>query len=211
MSTIFKRLLDHFGPQGWWPAETPFEVMVGAILTQNTSWKNVERAIENLKNAGCLTPERITSCPLNELRELIKPAGFYNQKALYLKELSRFLLDHPLEELATLPTHELRRLLLSIKGIGKETADSILLYVFNRPVFVADRYSHRVFSRLGIWRGPYRYEEIRSLVEEEMKDPEELKEFHALVVELAKNYCRPQPRCDACPLKDLCSFNREGE
>ncbi len=198
-------LLELYGPQGWWPAETRFEVIVGAILTQNTAWKNVEKAIANLKREGCLTPDRILSCPEERLKELIRPAGFYNQKAARLKEVSRFLLEHGgLEGLDVLPTEELRSLLLSIKGIGRETADSILLYAFDRPVFVVDRYTYRIFTRLGIWKGPFDYEGIRELVEKEIKDVKELQEFHALLVEHAKRYCRKKPLCNDCPLNQLC-------
>lgn len=198
-------LLDLYGPQGWWPAETRFEVIVGAVLTQNTAWKNVEKAIDNLKRENCLTPERILSCPEERLKELIRPAGFFNQKAERLKAISKFILDHGgLEELDKVPTNELRNLLLSVKGVGKETADSILLYAFYRPVFVVDKYTYRIFARLGIWEGPFDYEGIRKLVEEEIKDVKELQEFHALLVEHAKRYCRKKPLCDDCPINHLC-------
>ena len=198
--TLFRRLYEFYGRQGWWPAETPFEVMVGAILTQNTAWRNVEMAIKNIKQ--CMTPEGILKCP--DLEERIRPAGFYRQKAERLRALSRFLLEHPMEELAKLPTGKLREMFLAIKGIGKETADSILLYAFGRPVFVVDKYTYRLFVRFGIWKERFDYERIRRLVEKEIRTVEELKEFHALIVEHAKRFCRKRPLCKECPLREFC-------
>ena len=207
---LYQSLLSFYGPQGWWPAETPFEVIVGAILTQNTAWRNVEKAISNLKKENCLTPERILSCPEEKLKELIRPVGFYNQKAQRLKEVSRFIVEHGgLEKLSKIPTNELRKMLLSLKGIGRETADSILLYAFERPVFVVDKYTHRIFTRLGLWNGPFDYERIRELVEREIRNVSDLKEFHALLVEHAKRYCRKNPLCDECPLRSACPTARE--
>ncbi len=199
--TLFRELFKFYGPQGWWPARTPFEMMVGAILTQNTAWRNVERAVENIRK--CLTPEGILEC--QDLEERIRPAGFYRQKAERLRRLSSFLLEHPFEVLSKLSTDKLREMLLSIKGIGKETADSILLYAFGRAVFVVDKYTYRLFTRVGIWTGPFDYEAIRELVEEEIRKVEELKEFHALIVEHSKRFCKKQPLCRSCPLRGLCA------
>lgn len=204
---LFRRLLDFYGPQGWWPADNPFEMMVGAILTQNTTWRNVEKAIKNIKE--CLTPKGILECL--DLEERVRPTGFYRQKAERLRELSSFLLEHPFDELAKIPTNQLRKLLLSIKGVGKETADSILLYAFERPIFVVDKYTYRLFLRAGIWEGPFDYEGIRHLVEKEIRTVEELKEFHALIVEHSKQFCRKRPLCENCPIKDICQkkFGKE--
>jgi len=150
---IYERLLSFYGPQNWWPAETPFEVVVGAILTQNTAWRNVEKAIENLKREGILDPERILKTSDDVLRELIRPAGFYNQKLQRLKRVCKLIVDSGgLEELFKLPLDELRSVLLSVKGIGPETADAIILYAANKPTFVVDRYTHRVFTLQGVPR-----------------------------------------------------------
>ena len=205
---IYHRLLETYGPQGWWPAETPFEIVVGAILTQNTAWKNVEKAIENLKRANCLTPEKILNCPEERLKELIRSVGFYNQKTERLKIISHFILDSGgIERLRREPLHLLREKLLSLKGIGRETADSILLYALDKPIFVVDAYTYRIFTRLGIWEGPFDYEGIRSLVEEEISTVPDLKEFHALLVEHAKRHCRKKPICEGCPLKEVCAWS----
>ncbi len=190
---LYRLLKDHYGEQHWWPADTPFEVAVGAILTQNTSWKNVEKAIYNLKKHNCITPERILQC--KELEELIKPAGFYRQKAERLKNIASFFLRKDIDKMST---EKLREELLNIKGVGKETADSILLYAFDRPVFVVDKYTYRLFVRLGVWKGRFDYEGIRNLVEREIKDVGDLKEFHALIVEHSKRICKKKPLCNEC-------------
>jgi len=203
---IYERLLSFYGPQNWWPAETPFEVVVGAILTQNTAWRNVEKAIENLKREGILDPERILKTSDDVLRELIRPAGFYNQKLQRLKRVCKLIVDSGgLEELFKLPLDELRSVLLSVKGIGPETADAIILYAANKPTFVVDRYTHRVFTRLGLWKGKYDYEGIKELVETEIPPNVSVyKEFHALIDEHAKRICRKKPFCSSCPLRDVC-------
>jgi len=141
---IYNRLYEQYGPQHWWPGDTPFEIVVGAILTQNTNWKNVEKAIGNLKNAGCLTPEELHGLPIEELAELIRPAGYFNIKAQRLKHFLDWLFekyDGMLESLEALPLSALREQLLAIKGIGPETADSICLYAFEKPIFVVDTYT----------------------------------------------------------------------
>ncbi len=179
-------------------------------MTQNTAWKNVERAIDNLKRAGPLTPEFIVSLPHEKLRELIRPAGFYNQKAERLRAVSEMILRYGgMERLSTFTTRRLRDVLLSVKGIGKETADSILLYAFGRPVFVVDKYTYRLFTRIGIWEGSFDYEGIREMVEGEIRDVEEMKEFHALIVEHSKRFCRKRPNCSLCPLREAfpCTFS----
>ena len=151
ITEIYQTILKTYGKQNWWPAETPFEVYVGAVLTQNTNWKNVEKAIENLKRENLITPEAILSCPEEKLQELIKPAGFFRQKARYLKNLCHFVEKNGgIENLKRIEMESLRKELLKVKGIGKETADSILLYGLNKPSFVVDAYTKRLFSRLGI-------------------------------------------------------------
>ncbi len=203
---LYEKLLAFYGPQNWWPAETPFEVVVGAILTQNTAWRNVERAIDNLKREGILDPESILKTPDDVLRELIRPAGFYNQKLQRLKAVCKLIVDYGgLEKLFSLPLDELRSVLLSVKGIGPETADAIILYAANKPTFVVDRYTHRIFIRLGLWEGKYDYEGIKKLVESEIPpDVQTYKEFHALIDEHAKRICRKKPLCNSCPLRDVC-------
>jgi len=203
---LYKRLLSYYGPQNWWPAETPFEVVVGAILTQNTAWRNVEKAIENLKREDILDPASILETPGDVLKELIRPAGFYNQKAERLKRVCQLIVEcGGLEELFSRSLNELRSTLLSVNGIGPETADAIILYAANKPTFVVDRYTHRVFTRLGIWKGGYDYEGIKKLVETEISpDVSTYQEFHALLDEHAKRICRKTPLCESCPFKDVC-------
>lgn len=211
---VFQKLFSVYGEQHWWPAKTPFEVCVGAILTQNTAWKNVEKAIENLQKRNLLSPSKILSTPSEILEICIKPAGFYVQKSLYLKTFSSFLTKRGgFEQLKKIETGALRRELLSIKGIGRETADSILLYAFDKPSFVVDAYTKRLFFRLGISkREKEKYEPVKSLVEMEIPPRTEnvkvYKELHALIVEHGKNYCRKSPLCQECPLKMMCSYDR---
>jgi len=215
---IYKRLLKYFGPQGWWPVDWEyhkrnktdwrFEVIIGAILTQNTRWRNVEKALENLKKEVRLDCREILNLGVERLSKIIRPVGFYRIKAERLLNFCKFLCekyDCNLDKLKSLNLEELREELLSIKGIGKETADSILLYAFGRAVFVVDKYTYRLFTRVGIWTGPFDYEAIRELVEEEIRKVEELKEFHALIVEHSKRFCKKQPLCRSCPLRGLCA------
>ncbi len=210
---VYRRLLNYYGPQGWWPAETPFEVIVGAILTQNTAWKNVEKAISNLKREGFLSPEKIVEIPMERLRELVRPAGFYRQKAERLKAISRKILElGDLDKLLSLPLGELRELLLGVKGIGPETADAIILYATNKPVFVVDRYTHRLLTRLGLWKGKYDYHALQGFIETQIpRDVEIYKEFHALIDVHCKTLCKKTPLCGACPLRDLCKYFAEGK
>ncbi len=207
---IYSRLESHFGPQHWWPADTPFEVIVGAILTQNTSWKNVERAIANLKKEGVLTPEGIYRIPVERLETLLVPSGFYKIKTKRLKHFIDFLFkkcDGDLDKLLSLDTDLLRNELLGIKGIGKETADSIILYAANKPAFVVDAYTRRVFERFGMLEKDAEYDEIKRLFEEQLpRDTEIYNEFHALIVVLAKDICKKRPVCEKCPLDDSCIF-----
>jgi len=204
----FMAMSQALGPMQWWPAKTPFEVIVGAILTQNTSWTNVERAIANLRSAQMLTPSTITSARLSKLALLVRPSGYFRQKAKKLKAFVRFLQREyggSLKRMFDTPTEILRGKLLSVHGIGPETADSILLYAGNHPVFVVDAYTHRIFGRHGITDGKPQYERVRALLEAALpRDSQLFNEFHALVVNTGKNWCRKkEPRCAECPLGSL--------
>ncbi len=204
---FYQKLYRHFGPQHWWPGETPFEVMVGAILTQNTAWKNVERAIENLKKENALSPEEINKMNIEKLAQLIKPSGFYNLKAKRLKSfIERFMEDFngDIQEMKKLEKHTLREWLLSIPGIGRETADSIILYAIEKPIFVVDAYTRRIFSRHGFIKGDEDYDEIQEIFHRNLPvDTGLYNEYHALIVRLGKEYCKKQnPLCETCPLRD---------
>ncbi len=201
---IFNRLYKKFGEQHWWPADTKDEVVIGAVLTQNTAWNNVEKAIANLKKAGVLSLSDIARVNEELLKELIKPAGFFNQKALYLKNVAYFIKNHGgFPHLSKKSTHELRKMLLSVKGVGKETADSILLYAFERPVFVVDAYTKRVVSRHKLSED-LTYDNIQKLFMENLPlDVNLFNEYHALIVKLAKEYCKKKPLCKGCPLEGL--------
>lgn len=206
---IYRRLYRAYGPQGWWPGDTPFEVMVGAVLTQATAWRNVERAIARLKAAGALSPEAMARLPQPELEELIRPAGFYRQKARRLRALVELIqADGGVERLLSLPQGELRQELLSLPGLGPETADSIVLYAAGYPRFVVDAYTRRILHRLGLLpKREMPYEEVQALFEENLPpDPDLYGEYHALLVRHAKEHCRARPRCTGCPLSDLCSI-----
>jgi len=201
---VYRALLEAFGPQHWWPADTPFEVMVGAVLTQNTAWRNVERAIGNLKRARLLTARALATVRREELACLIRPAGYFNQKAARLQGMAQWLVRRSggsVRRLFRTPPEALRRELLSLKGIGPETADSILLYAGGVPVFVVDAYTRRVFSRHGFFAADLPYERIRAFFERALPaDAALFNEYHALLVRLGKNYCRPRPQCAACPV-----------
>lgn len=206
---IYERLLKRFGSQGWWPAETPFEVVVGAILTQRTNWTNVEKAIRRLKAGLPMEPEAIADSPLSLLQSLIRPVGFYRQKSERLKGLSAHVCARyggRLEAFLDQPLERLRGELLSIKGVGFETADSILLYAANKMVVPVDAYLRRVMGRLGFGAAKsLPYEALRLWVEGRLpKSLDAFKEFRALVVTLAKTHCLKRPRCQGCPLIDMC-------
>ncbi|MCX6357039.1 MAG: endonuclease III domain-containing protein [Candidatus Aureabacteria bacterium] len=201
---MHRTLLDAFGPQGWWPAETPCEVIVGAILTQNTAWANVERAIVNLKQARLLSIAGLRRIPRHALARFIKPSGYFNQKAIKLKAFIAFLdreYHGSLKMMAREGTPALRQKLLGVHGIGPETADSILLDAFGRPVFVVDAYTVRIVTRHGFMRGGAKYHEVQEFFMERLPRRAKLyNEYHALIVRLGKEWCRPKPRCGACPL-----------
>ena len=202
---IFNLLYDAFGPRHWWPGDSPFEVIVGAILTQNTTWKNVEKAINNLKRANLLEPKALYRLPFEILVELIHPVGFFNIKAKRLKAFLNFLFEEfqgNLEEMFSLEMEGLRKKLLSIPGIGPETADSILLYAGGKPSFVVDAYTRRILSRHGLIHEEASYEEIRELFMDHLpSDVGLFNEYHALLVELGKRFCKTKPHCKGCPLE----------
>jgi endonuclease-3 related protein len=204
---IYRQLLDRFGPQRWWPGETPFEVAVGAILTQNTSWTNVAKAIANLKAAGSLDPLKLHEMDTEELELLIRPAGYFRVKAKRLKSFINWLYERyggNLKNLEPVGTTRLREELLGISGIGPETADSILLYALNRPIFVVDTYTARVMVRHGLIGPELDYDQLQGLFMSNLEpDPALFNEFHALLVMTGKDYCRPRPKCSGCPLEPL--------
>jgi endonuclease III related protein len=205
---IYERLYSTLGPSGWWPGETPLEIIVGAILTQNTSWHNVEQALVRLKEQGGLSVESLTQIGEDRLAEMVRPAGTYRVKARRLKNFFRFLQEEyhgRIEALVELPLEKLRDQLLGVRGIGPETADSILLYALGRPTFVVDAYTYRIFSRHQLIPEESDYEGLRSFFMEAL--PEEVplyNEFHALIVRTGKAYCRKKaPLCGGCPLWEL--------
>jgi len=211
---IYSRLYAAYGPQHWWPGETPFEVIVGAILTQSAAWANVEKAIANLKAAGALSPDGLARLSEGELARLVYSAGYFNAKARKLKAFVALLFqrfDGELEGLLAAPVEELRPLLLGTHGIGPETADSILLYAAGRPVFVIDAYTRRLFSRLAITPGRDSYDSWQALFMANLEpDAALFNEYHALIVRHGKEVCRRQPRCEVCPLLEGCPTGGSG-
>jgi len=210
LTDIYDRLFQRYGPQHWWPGETPFEVIIGAILTQSTAWSNVEKAIINLKAVGVLDPESLYSIPVDDLAALIRPSGYYNAKAAKVKAFIERLHDGyggNLDRLFELDTGDLRKELLSIYGIGPETADSILLYAANRLMFVIDAYTKRILGRLGIALDGDSYEAFQRLFMENLRHDEGMfNEYHALFVRHGKDACRRDPTCEGCCLLDICTY-----
>jgi len=205
---IYHRLLAHFGPQRWWPAETPFEVMVGAILTQNTAWKNVERALANLKGAGVMSLAAMSDLPAALLAAYIRPAGYYNIKAGRLHNLLHCITDQYGDDLAAFlaqPLPRLREQLLAVKGIGRETADSILLYAAGQPIFVVDAYTHRVLTRHQVIDEDCDYDAIQELFMDNLDcDAQLYNEYHALLVRVGNGFCKKtHPACATCPLQGI--------
>ena len=208
LTEAYRCLFDAFGPQHWWPGETPFEVIVGAVLTQNTSWRNVERAIDNRREADLLEPRTLYDVPVEELEELIQPAGYFRVKARRLRSMLEFIIEQyngSLETMFGAELSELRCRLLGVHGIGPETADSILLYAGGLPSFVVDTYTHRVFARHG-WIGfDANYHQIQDYIQGEL--PQEVplyNEYHALLVRVGKDFCRKtNPKCAECPLREM--------
>ncbi len=207
---IYHQLVVRYGPQNWWPAEEPFEVIVGAILTQSAAWSNVEKAIGNLKSAKVLSPGDLRRLPLSELARLIYPSGYYNAKALKLKSFANWLGNHyadDLNKLMAADTYHLRQQLLSVHGIGQETADSILLYAAGKPIFVIDAYTRRIINRIGLAPKNSSYTAYQEFFMNNLPiDVRLFNEYHALLVYLAKNVCRSYPLCQQCCLNNLCRF-----
>ena len=203
---MYRCLIGHFGPQHWWPAETPLEIMIGAILTQNTSWSNVEKAISNLRNHGLISLDRLVSLSNDELAEYIRPAGYYNIKAKRLKNLLHLIADEYKGDLTRLfdqETDTIRAELLSVNGVGHETADSMVLYAANRPLFVVDAYTHRILSRHDMAPDEASYHDLQALFMDHLPEDTDLyNEFHALIVLTGKNFCRKKPLCPDCPLNN---------
>jgi len=208
LNDVYRRLIDGLGPQHWWPGKTPFEVMVGAVLVQNTSWQNVRRAIGTLRDSDLLEPHALYAVPEAELQELIRPVGYFRIKAKRLRSLLKFFIeryDGSIEAMFRTSLSELREQLLGVHGIGPETADSILLYAGGLPSFVVDAYTYRIFSRHGWISFDDGYEQIQEYFQNGLPDDAAMyNEYHALLVRLGKDYCRKTgPKCAVCPLREL--------
>jgi endonuclease-3 related protein len=205
-------LLREYGNLGWWPADDPFEIAVGAVLTQNTSWRNVERAIARLKKEGNLCPSRILELDASELESLVRPSGYFRQKARYLKELARYVereLNGDISLMSSKPMDKVRTDLLALRGIGPETADSIMLYALHMPSFVVDAYTLRLLRRMGI-RHERSYGAVKTAFEEALEgDVSTLANAHAMIVIHCKTVCRAEPVCGICPLANTCSEAKE--
>ncbi len=204
--SVYNMLYDTYGSLNWWPAETDYEMMVGAILTQNTTWVNVEKSIANFK--GKLTPEYVNQISTERLADYIRPSGFYTQKAESIKALTEWFgtFGYVTDNAEDVDTNSLREALLELKGIGKETADCILLYAFKRPSFVIDAYTRRIFERLGLGV-PTGYDDFRQVFMSLLpKDQGLYNNYHALIVEHAKTYCNKVPKCEECPLASCCKY-----
>ena len=207
----FNKLNELYSTENWWPASSKFEVMVGAILTQNTSWSNVDKAINNLKNSIDLHPLNILRTSNEILEILIYPAGYYRVKTRRLKAFCEMMIaefDGSEYKMQQLPWQETRSILLNVNGIGPETADDILLYALNKPVFIVDQYTMRIFSRLG-YRPIYdSYEEWQTFFMQSLPhDADLFKKYHALIVSHSQRLCRKAPLCEACPLNEVCQFS----
>jgi endonuclease III related protein len=230
LQQIYEILYNSYGHQGWWPVTpnycraneiTPiyginpknehqkFEILIGAILTQNTQWQpNVVRAIENLNKNHLIDIDELSKIKKEKLAPLMKSAGYFNQKAERLILFSRFVKRRGMKSLIKTETAELRNELLSLKGIGPETADSMILYAFDKPIFVIDAYTKRIFSRIGLCKEDVKYEELQELLHNNLeKDANVFNEYHALLVEHAKRYCKKKPECNECPLRTMCDYS----
>ena len=206
----YERLLERFGPQHWWPAETRFGVILGALLMQQTAWRNVEAAIRNLKDAGLLSPEAIARASVAELRRHVRVAGLYRAKPRRLKRFCERLMEFggDLDAFFRRDPAAVREDLLAREGVGPETADSMLLYASETPTFVVDAYTVRIAKRLG-WIDTDRYDAVKGWFEARLpRDVAVYREYHALLVAHGKAICRPRPRCGECPLNDRCAYYR---
>ena len=205
---VYQRLYHAYGPQHWWPGDSPFKVIIGAILTQSTAWSNVEKAMHNLKTAGVLSPQGLRDIPREELAALLRPSGYFNIKAKKLKAFINHLWEHyqgDLDSFLARDTAPLRRELLSIYGIGEETADDIVLYAAGKPSFVIDAYTRRILNRLGLGRSAATYPEYQELFRQALpRDPSLYNEYHALLVRHGKDVCKKRPLCSGCCLLEEC-------
>lgn len=206
LQDIYDQLLQAFGPQHWWPGENAFEVLVGAVLVQNTAWTNVAKVIRCLREEGLMSPKALYHLPDAELEELLRPVGYYRVKARRLKNVLRYCVTKyggSLEKMFQTPLETLRQELLQINGVGPETADSILLYAGNLPTFVVDAYTHRIFARHGWVEPDADYYTLKEFFESQLEpDPQLYNEYHALLVRLGKEYCKKKPQCQGCPLAE---------
>ena len=206
---IYNKLYTSFGARGWWPAETPFEVVIGAILTQNTAWKNVEKAVNNLKEKNLLSAENLYDIDIDTLKRAVKPSGYYNQKAQKIKNFLEFFkeYDFSFKKLKNEESQKIREQLLSVKGIGEETADCILLYALDKPIFVIDAYTKRVFHRLGFVDEKTDYSSLQKLFAAHLeKDTRLFNEYHALIDYLAHHICKKIPLCNTCIMQGDCNY-----
>ncbi len=202
LQQIYERLFERYGEQHWWPGETVAEIIIGAVLTQNTNWKNVEKAIDNLKRIDTCRLDAIRDMQPDTLAELIRPAGYFNVKTKRLQAVANGLDPNVIKRM---PVEEVRKKLLDLHGVGPETADSILLYAFDKATFVVDAYTKRIFSRLGIVEPNADYETVRAMFQRELPvDVKLYNEYHALIVRHAKEHCRVRPQCAGCVLKNEC-------
>ena len=212
---LYDQLKTAYGSQAWWPADTPFEVIIGAILVQSTAWRNVVKAINNLQEADRLTPSRLAEISQTELEELVRPSGYFRVKAKKLRAFLTHLQVHHnyrLDSLFAADVFSLRKELLSIYGIGNETADSIILYAAEKPIFVIDTYTHRLLTRLGWITGKYDYDQLQTIFMEALPhDVSLFSEFHALIDRHSSRICQKTPRCEVCVLRDECPFLGEAE
>jgi endonuclease-3 related protein len=203
---LYNYLYKHYGDLKWWPSETGDETIIGCILTQNTSWKNVEKAIEKMKSAHVDTLREITRTDEEYLKGLIRSSGFYNQKSRYLLTVSNSIIEKygSVDNMKERNPAEVETFISGLKGVGSETMESIMLYALNYPIFVVDAYTFRIFKRY--YGNDFTRKEIRNMAEEEFRNIDELKNFHGMIVNLGKDYCRKSPLCNSCFLKDECKF-----
>lgn len=205
---VSELLSKRYGDLRWWPADSDDEVIIGAVLTQNTSWKNVDKSLSSLRNAGLLSLSTLNATSLQDISNMIRSSGFYNQKSATLKQLASRILGEfgSLDNMKSAGDETLTEFLLSLRGVGNETMESIMLYVLSRPVFVVDKYSERIFRRVGVKYSGNR-DELKSIVERSLSnDLSKLKNYHAMLVQLAKDHCRKVPVCKQCPLSEICDY-----
>ncbi len=204
---LYHQLKNQHGTLRWWPADTPFEVALGAILTQATAWRNVEKAIGNLKAANVFTPEQIHAVTQDELEELLRPSGYYKMKTKKVRAYVEHIMKRPMHVMFKQDVPKLRDELLSIYGVGPETADSIILYAAEKPSFVVDTYTYRLFSRLGWIKGNYHYERLRALFMDNLShDVDLFNEYHALIVRHGARVCKKTPQCETCNMQAICTY-----